>query len=183
MLTPRRIAAMPAAKRKKRAPVRKDRITEWVDAEHGVHSYEFHTYMHYVAEMRVVIRKVQKIIADCARRNGLEPLHHQALIQVYGAPERRISVGRLADNLNVSPALASRLVGELESEQLARRLASKEDRRATHVVATAAGVQRLYDIVEDVHREVAAFNSRLLPEQRKAALEVFALYIGVAPAA
>ena len=173
---------MPAAKRKKRATAPKDRITEWVDAEHGLHSYEFHTYMHYVAEMRVVIRKVQKIIADCARRNGLEPLHHQALIQVYGAPERRLSVGRLADNLNVSPALASRLVGELESERLARRLPSKEDRRATHVVATASGVQRLYDIVEDVHREVAAFNSRLLPEQRKAALEVFALYIGVAPA-
>lgn len=164
---------MPARKRKK--------ITKWVDAEHGVHSYEFHTYMHNVAEMRVVIRKVQKIISDCARRNGLEPLHHQALIQVYGAQERRISVGGLADRLNVSPALASRLVGELEGERLARRLASKEDRRGIHVVATAAGIQRLYDIVEDVHREVTAFNARLLPEQRKAALEVFALYIGVAP--
>jgi len=29
---------------------------------------------------------------------------------------------------------------------------------------------------------VEAFNSRLAPEQPKAALEVFALYIGVAPA-
>jgi DNA-binding MarR family transcriptional regulator len=174
---------MPALKRKKRAPAAKGRITAWIDADHGVHSYEFHTYMNNVAEMRVVIRKVQKIIADCARRNGLEPLHHQALIQVYGAPERRISVGRLADRLNVSPALASRLAGDLEGERLARRLASKEDRRAIHVVATAAGIQRLYDIVEDVHREVTDFNARLLPEQRKAALEVFALYIGVAPAA
>jgi DNA-binding MarR family transcriptional regulator len=169
---------MPAARKKKKAL---RRVTEWTDAEQGVHSYEFHTYMHYVAEMRVVIRKVQKIIADCARRNGLEPLHHQALIQVYGAPDRRISVGKLADNLNVSAALASRLVGELEGDRLARRLASREDRRATHVVATPSGIQRLFDIVEDVHREVAAFNTRLLPDQRKAALEVFALYIGVAP--
>jgi len=136
---------MPGTQRKTRPPG--GRVTRWVDAEHGVHSYEFHMYMYYVAEMRVVIRKVQKIISDCARRNGLEPLHHQALIQVYGVEDRRISVGRLVDNLNVSPALASRLVGDLEGERLARRLASKGDRRATHVVATAGGVQKLYDIV------------------------------------
>jgi DNA-binding MarR family transcriptional regulator len=178
------MGVMPAAKRTRRTAAKEKaagRVTEWVDANHGVHSYEFHTYMHYVAEMRVIIRKVQRIISDCARRNGLEPLHHQALIQVYGAADRKVSIGRLADNLNVSAALASRLVGQLEAERLARRLPSKEDRRATHVVATPAGIQRLYAIVEEVHREVAAFNSRLLGEQRKAALEVFALYVGVAP--
>ena len=96
------MGVMPAAKRTRRTAAKEKvagRVTEWVDANHGVHSYEFHTYMHYVAEMRVIIRKVQRIISDCARRNGLEPLHHQALIQVYGAADRKVSIGELQEVL------------------------------------------------------------------------------------
>lgn len=155
-----------------------ERIVHWVDTNRQVRAYKFHDYMAIVAQARYVIRKVQRIIDDCVRSHGLEPLEHQALIQIYGAPERKLPIGHLAERLDIVSALASRLVQQLESAGLARRTPSPKDRRATYVSATSKGVARLYAIVQVVHQEMADFRSGLTPELRRSALEIMAFYVG-----
>ena len=44
-------------------------------------------YFHGVAEARYVIRRIFRIVDEQAKSAGLEPLEHQALIQLFGAPE------------------------------------------------------------------------------------------------
>lgn len=154
------------------------RFVHWTDTDRQVWSYEFHDYMEIVAQARYVIRKVQRIIDECVRSNGLDPLEHQALIQIYGAAEQKLPIGRLAERLDIVSALASRLVQQLEGAGLVRRTPSLRDRRATYVGTTAKGVARLYAIVEDVHHEVGYFRSKLTPPERRAAHEIVAFYVG-----
>jgi DNA-binding MarR family transcriptional regulator len=154
------------------------RFVQWTDTDRKVWSYEFHDYMQIVAQARYVIRKVQRIIDECVRSNGLDPLEHQALIQIYGAAEQKLPIGHLAERLNIVSALASRLVQQLEGAGLVRRTPSLRDRRATYVGTTPKGVARLYAIVEDVHHEVGYVRSKLTPVQRRAAHEIMAFYVG-----
>lgn len=154
------------------------RFVEWTDTDRQVWSYEFHDYMQIVAQARYVIRKVQRIIDECVRSNGLEPLEHQALIQIYGAADHKLPIGHLAERLDIVSALASRLVQQLEGRGLVRRTPSLRDRRATYVGTTPKGVARLYAIVEDVHHEVGYFRSKLTPPERQAAHEIVAFYVG-----
>src|SRR4051812_30693892 len=127
------------------------RAIQWSDTDQRVHAYDFDLYMGHVARARYVIRKVQRIIDECAKRHGLEPLEHQALIQIHGAAERRLPVGQLAERLDIVPTFTSRLVQQLEAAGLVTRARSETDRRGTVVSATEEGIRRLFAIVEDVH--------------------------------
>ena len=146
------------------------RNVSWVDVDGRVWKYEFHDYMRVVAQARHVFRAVQRIID--------EPLEHQAMIQIYGANERKLPIGQLAKRLNVVPALASRLVQQLEDRGFARRVRSTTDRRATYVSLTSKGVAILLSIVEVAHDEVGYFRARSTEEQRRATHEITAFYIG-----
>jgi len=155
------------------------RFVKWVDTNHGFHSYEFHDYMQNVASARYVIRRVQRIIDDCVRKHGLEPLEQQALVQIYGSPDQRLPIGQVAERLDISSsALASRLVTKLEDSGYVRRVPSEEDRRATWACVTPAGVEILHAIVEDLHKEVQYFHGKLSETDQRAAMEIFAFYAG-----
>lgn len=157
------------------------RFVKWVDTNHGFHTYEFHDYMQSVAAARYVIRRVQRIIDECVRKHGLEPLEQQALIQIYGAPNQRLPIGQVAERLDISSsALASRLVTKLEAGGFVRRTPSEEDRRTTLASATQLGIDTLDAIVEDIHNEVTYFHGKLTPEDQRAAMDIFAFYVGFA---
>ncbi|WP_398476125.1 MarR family winged helix-turn-helix transcriptional regulator [Tardiphaga sp.] len=150
----------------------------WRDTNGSSHSYTFRAYMTEVAQARYVIRKVQMIIDGCARDAGLGPLEHQALIQIYGAKGGALPVGQLAERLNVAPALASRLVQQLDAAGLATRAPAEEDRRTMLVRATEAGERGLYDIVERAHAQVERFRFGASARERAAAHEIIAFYVG-----
>src|SRR4051812_12774474 len=103
----------PLAKRPSLSVLPRKRQVQWTDTDRQVRTYDFHAYMEIVAEARHAIRKVQRLIDDCVRSRDLEPLEHQALIQIYGAGEQRLPIGHLAERLNIVSALASRLVQQL----------------------------------------------------------------------
>jgi DNA-binding MarR family transcriptional regulator len=172
MGTKRRSASWPEAA---------ERTVQWIDTNRQIRCYEFHDYMTIVAQARYVIRTVQRIIDDCVRSRGLDPLEYQALIQIYGAMDRKLPIGHLAERLDIVSALASRLGAQLESVGLVRRTPSRHDRRATYVSATPKGVARLYAIVQVVHQEVARFRSTLTPQLRRSAFEIMAFYVGSLP--
>jgi DNA-binding MarR family transcriptional regulator len=156
--------------------------TQWADLNDVQRSREFQSYVKSIAEARYVIRRVLRIVDEQAKAHGLEPLLHQALLQVYGANNGNgITVGTLAARLDVAAAFVSRLVRRLEEMGLVCREQSDTDRRSTYVIATAAGVQKLTGIDDDVHHHVAFFQHQLTDDQRVPALAIFAFYVGLDP--
>jgi DNA-binding MarR family transcriptional regulator len=156
--------------------------TEWADIGEAQRIREFQSYVTNIAEARYVTRRVLRIVDDQAKNHGLEPLLPQALLQVYGEGKARgITVGNLAARLDVAAAFASRMVRRLEEIGLVYREQSDTDRRATIVIATEAGIEKLANIDDDVHHHVAFLQHQLSDHQRLSALSIFAFYVGLDP--
>jgi DNA-binding MarR family transcriptional regulator len=134
-------------------------------------------YFHGVAEARHVIRKVFRIVDEQAKSSGLDPLEHQALIQIFGSPAP-LRVIDVAERLDIAPAFASRLVKRLEGMGLVTRSPSVEDRRSTYVTATEQTRELLASIDERVSLHVGYFQQQLTETERAAALGIFAFYVG-----
>jgi MarR family 2-MHQ and catechol resistance regulon transcriptional repressor len=158
--------------------VKQKKSISWIDVDHRPRSYEVRNYMRIVAEARYVFRTVQRIIDECAKGHGVEPLEYQALLQIFGAHEQKLSIGHLAERLNIVSALASRLVQQLERRGLVARTRSQKDRRATYVSATKPGERLIRLVFDDVHDEVDYFRFKVTVEQRQAAHEITAFYVG-----
>jgi DNA-binding MarR family transcriptional regulator len=139
---------------------------------------EFIDYMTQVAEARYVMRKVLRILDECARQYGLEALEHQALLQIAGTPGRPMPIHKLAARLDIVPAFGSRLVKQLEAKGLISRSDLKDDKRVTLTAATEKGVQLLEQISDKIHYEIAHFQRRLTAQERASAMAIFAFYLG-----
>jgi DNA-binding MarR family transcriptional regulator len=154
---------------------------DWVEQSRGrsdvLHTRGFQAYFHGVAEARYVIRKVFRIVDEQAKQAGLEPLEHQALIQIFGSPEP-LRVIDVAERLDIAPAFASRLAKRLEDRQLVTRSPSETDRRSTYVEATDHARDVLAAIDDRVELHVGYFQRQLSDSERAAALGIFAFYVG-----
>lgn len=151
----------------------------WADPNDAARGEDFRAYVHNIAQARLVIRRVLRVVDESAKRNGLDPLLHQALLQIYGSATP-IAVHEVGERLDIAAAFASRLVKALEQNGLVRRSASTVDRRVTEIVATSAGADLLRTIDLDVHHRVAYFQHQIGDDQRMAALAIFAFYVGLA---
>ena len=136
-------------------------------------------YFQSVAQTRYVLRKVFRLIEERAKAAGLDPLEHQALIQIYGSPEMKLRVKEVAERLDIAPAFASSILKSLEERQLLVRLASDRDQRVTDVVVTQQGKELLHRIDEQVHVHVDFFTQQLPQEAREAAISIMMFYIGI----
>lgn len=154
-------------------------LGEWLALEEDRRRGDPQRYFQGVAQARYVTRRITRIVDEQARREELEPLQHQALIQVFGAPGGLIQVNDLAERLDIAPAFSSRLVKELEEKGLVERLQSDEDRRVKLVRATEQAVAALRRIDEHVHMHVEYFQKQLSEEERVAALGIYAFYVGM----
>jgi DNA-binding MarR family transcriptional regulator len=139
-----------------------------------------HGYFSNVAQARYVIRKVFRLIDEEARAIGLEPLEHQALIQLFGSPSRTLQMKDLAERLDVGADVASKLVSSLEARGFARRIRSSADRRAINVAATGAGEQQLAEIDVRVREDISLLQRDWPRGAQLAALQTLALYAGLA---
>jgi DNA-binding MarR family transcriptional regulator len=154
----------------------------WTDIGDSKRSREFQAYVKNIADARYVTRRVLRIVDEQAKQHGLEPLLHQALLQVYGAGDAHgITVSALAARLDIAAAFASRMVRRLDEMGLVTREASETDRRAINVVATKAGAEKLAEIDDDVHHHVAYLQHQLHDDERLSALSIFAFYVGLDP--
>jgi DNA-binding MarR family transcriptional regulator len=138
----------------------------------------FGEYMHNVAQARYVVRKIVRIVHEQAKRAGLDPLEHQALVQLFGA-DAGLSVSRLADRLDVAPAVGSRLIKLLAKKGLVVREQSAKDKRIMHVIVTDAGIALLKDIDRTVHIHIEYFQKQLEHGDRLSLMAVFAFWAGL----
>ena len=135
-------------------------------------------YFHGVADARFVIRRVFRIVDERAKSRNLDPLEHQALIQIYGLRDSDVRVGTVAERLDIPPAFASKLVKALAGKGLVSAKPSPHDQRVSHLSATPAGATLLAEIDADVRVHVDFFTRGLTGEQKDAALSIFTFYVG-----
>lgn len=138
----------------------------------------FHGYIHALAHGRFVLRRVMQILDEQPREHGLDPLDHQALLQIYGT-EEDLTIGQLADRLGIAAAFSSRLVGKLEKQDLIERKPHPTDRRASIISASPKGIELLREIDREIYRRIRVFQDGLTEEGKYSALLVFAAYVGV----
>lgn len=150
----------------------------WMESHSPEGITEFRDFFRGISEARYVIRKVIRIVDEEARRHQLDPLEHQLLLQLLGADDQ-LNINRLADRLDVSAAVASRLVTALESRRLVTRRKSDLDRRVTDVRITEAGQLMCVAIWEDVSIHIDGFQQQLGSDAKRLALSVFGYYVGV----
>jgi DNA-binding MarR family transcriptional regulator len=161
-----------------------DAVRDWMQRGHEESAHldgtALERYFHGIAEARYVVRKVFRIVDEQAKAADLEPLEHQALLQIFGAlaPMRVID---LAERLDIAPAFASRLAKRLEDRGLVVRSPAPEDRRSKYLAATPRARELLAEIDKSVHLHVEYFQRQLRDDERVAALGIFAFYLGAAP--
>jgi DNA-binding MarR family transcriptional regulator len=138
-----------------------------------------HPYFRGVANARYVLRKVFRIIEEHAKEFGLDPVHHQSLIQIYGSPERRLRIKELALRMDISQAFASNVVRALVDKGYAERVPCDEDLRSTFVGVSDAGVKLLCAIDDAVRVHVEYFTQQLSASEREMAVYMMMFYIGM----
>jgi DNA-binding MarR family transcriptional regulator len=131
-----------------------------------------------VAEARYLLRKVFRLVEDQAKRSGIDPLAHQALIQIYGSEDGALRVKELAERLDIAPAFASSLVKQLLIQGHVTRTRDKTDARVAWARVTAKGKTLLHRIDEEVEAHVDYFNAGRARGDTEAALSILMFYAG-----
>jgi DNA-binding MarR family transcriptional regulator len=106
-----------------------------------------------LAAFRFNLRQFLRFSEVAARSVGLTSQQHQALLSIKGFPgEKVITIGQLAEQLQVAHHTVVELVDRLTHQNLVLRESSIVDRRHVHIKLTDRGVEIL-EALTWVHRE------------------------------
>jgi DNA-binding MarR family transcriptional regulator len=93
-----------------------------------------------LAAFRYALRRFLHFSEEAAHEAGLTPQQHQALLAIKGYPGREcVSVGELAERLQIRHHSTVELLDRLMAENLVARAASAKDRRVVLVQLTTSG--------------------------------------------
>ncbi len=107
-----------------------------------------------LAEFRYQIRRFQRFSEEVARAADLEPQQHQLLLAIKGASDAQLTIGAVADRLQIQHHSAVELVARAEARGLVTRNRGETDRRVVFVTLTDAGVTALRELSAAHHREM-----------------------------
>ncbi|MDE3067342.1 MAG: winged helix-turn-helix transcriptional regulator [Verrucomicrobiota bacterium] len=106
-----------------------------------------------LAEFRYALRQFQHFSENAARAAGLTPQQHQAMLAIKGFPGRdRITIGQLAERLQIRHHSAVGLTDRLVAEHHVRRVTDKQDRRQVRLALTSRG-ETVLGKLSAVHRK------------------------------
>lgn len=141
-------------------------------------SREQQKYFYGVANARYILRKIFRLIEDEAKRFDLDPLAHQALIQIFGSADGHLRIKDIAERLDISPAFSSTLTKSLTDKGYAKAEPDKVDKRVSWVGVTKKGQKLLREIDEKVHVHVEYFLGNIVDAEREAAVSILLFYAG-----
>lgn len=130
----------------------------------GITKHEYRA----LAAFRHALRKFLHFSEQAAVAAGLTPQQHQALLAVKGFVDESLTIGELAERLQLRHHSAVGLVNRLVSQKLLKRHRSTNDRRQVHLRLTSTGERLLRDL-SAAHRE----ELRRIGPQLKVLLERF----------
>jgi DNA-binding MarR family transcriptional regulator len=96
-----------------------------------------------LAAVRILAKKMHLSMQRWADRHGLSEGRFQILFRLKHAPEGRVTMGELAEMLDVSPRTVTGLVDHLERDGLVRRVDDPHDRRSVYAELTGQGQERV----------------------------------------
>jgi DNA-binding MarR family transcriptional regulator len=106
-----------------------------------------------LAQFRYLLRKFLSFSESAAHAAGLTPQHHQALLAIHGfSGATPITVGALAERLDVRHHSVVGLVDRLNAKGLVRRHRDPADARRVALALTPKGLE-LLESLSQVHRE------------------------------
>jgi DNA-binding MarR family transcriptional regulator len=110
-----------------------------------------------LAAFRHALREFLVFSEQAARKAGLTPQQHQALLAVKGAPGRdTLGIGEIAEALKIKPHSAVELVDRMANLGLAARHTDPVDHRRVQVGLTARGEDVLEALSSQHLRELRA---------------------------
>lgn len=120
-----------------------------------------------LAEFRYTLRRFLHFSKNAAEEVGVTSQQHQALLAIMGFPDReKITIGELAERLQIRHHSAVGLVNRLETENLIDRTPALNDRRQVFISLTGHGLS-VIEQLSNTHRE----ELRLLAPQLRLLLE------------
>lgn len=106
-----------------------------------------------LAEFRYALRKFLRFSEEAAQAAGLTPQQHQAMLAIKGFPGRdQITIGELAERLQIKHHSTVGLADRLVLEKYARRVPDKKDHRQVHLALTPRG-EALLEKLSAAHQE------------------------------
>lgn len=106
-----------------------------------------------LADLRYALRLFLRFSEEAAQRAGLTPQQHQALLAIKGFPKRdQVTVGELAERLQLRHHSAVGLADRLVSARLISRRQDTKDRRQVYLKLTARGETAL-ERLSAAHKE------------------------------
>lgn|ERR1051325_1821085 len=105
-----------------------------------------------LAAFRYALRRFLHFSETAASAAGITPQHHQALLAIKGFPGRdHVTVGELAERLQLRHHSAVGLIDRLVADNLVRRDPSPQDHRQVIVSLTGYG-ESVLEKLSELHR-------------------------------
>ncbi len=128
-----------------------------------------------LAAFRYALRQFLHFSERAAEAIGLTPQQHQALLAIRGFPGReQVTIGELAERLQIRHHSAVGLVNRLVTLKLVAREAAENDRRQVYVTLTPRGLNALEQLSAVHHAELRRIGpqiSQLLAQLETAEVE------------
>jgi DNA-binding MarR family transcriptional regulator len=117
-----------------------------------------------LAAFRYHLRRFLQFSEEAAQGAGLTPRQYQALLAIKGSTQREcLTIGQLAEQLQIVHHAAVELVDRLAAQNLVERRSSLDDRRKVFVQVSRSG-SKILDKLSAAHRgELRRLSPRLLP--------------------
>jgi DNA-binding MarR family transcriptional regulator len=96
-----------------------------------------------LAAVRILGKKLHASMERWADRFGLSEGRFQILVRLHHQPDGRITMGDLAEMLDITPRTVTGLVDNLERDGLVKRADDPDDRRSVYAEITEQGRERV----------------------------------------
>jgi DNA-binding MarR family transcriptional regulator len=125
-----------------------------------------------LAQFRHTLRKFLGFSEAAAINHGVTPQQYQVLLAIEGFPGRNwVTIGELAEQMQIAPHSAVGLVDRMEGLRLVRRSVSKEDRRRVQVCLTAKGLAILEKLYRAHRKELSSVGPQLVGLLQRAVID------------
>jgi DNA-binding MarR family transcriptional regulator len=116
-----------------------------------------------LASFRYELRRFLRFSEEAAREHDLAPQQYQALLAIEGFPSRdAVTVGELAERLQIEAHSAVGLADRLETAGLIGRRQDGEDRRCVFLRLTKHGREKLEQLAKVHRRELRTMGPLLV---------------------
>jgi DNA-binding MarR family transcriptional regulator len=117
-----------------------------------------------IADFRSALRRFLRHSERIADRHGLTPQRHLLLLMIKGAPDgsERLSVGAIADRMQLGENTTTELVNRAEKAGLVQRERSSDDGRVVYLRLTKTGERRLGGVLGELEADREELEQALL---------------------